>query len=136
MSSKVFNWSDDYDYKKQRKCTVCGIVYNLTPEYGYDSWNSGHYGCKGPRQRITGYKDKGCPYCKEKEVKRKKQILEYEQSRLAQCQKCHNTRISSNKFEGEWYQVECDCVKMNAHTKKIENVHKLVGKWNDFYSKR
>lgn len=39
MSSKVYNFSSDYDIETQKRCYNCGYVYDKTPEYEYDTWN-------------------------------------------------------------------------------------------------
>lgn len=129
MSSKVYNFSDDYDYKTQRKCTDCGIVYNLTPEYGYDDWNLGHYGCHHAREYIKGYKDNGCPYCREKKKKATdEQIAKYEKN-LKKCPRCNKAKIS---FDLHNYCIECDCVKTKEHV-SFKWISKLIGIWNKIH---
>ena len=59
MSSKVYNFSSDYDIETQTRCYNCGYVYDKTPEYEYDTWNLGHYGCTEPKRYIKKYKDEG-----------------------------------------------------------------------------
>ena len=129
MPSKVYNFSNNYDYRTQRKCANCGIVYNLTIEYGSDIGDLGHYGCRSPREYIKGYTDKGCPYCKSKKRKEEEiQIAEYEKN-LKKCPRCGKAEIYSPYAQNR-YIVECDCVKTIKRV-EFKNIPELIKIWNE-----
>lgn len=50
MSSRVYDFSNNYDCVTQKKCPRCGIIYDLEPEYKYeyDNWYLGDFGCHSP----------------------------------------------------------------------------------------
>ena len=133
MSSKLFDWSDNYDYKKQSKCTKCGLVYNKTPEYDYDNWNVGHYGCTSPTEYIKGYKDNGCPYCKKKKEKEEANLLQEANNQLIPCKKCGTAKIEK-KYWTNNYHISCDCVILRVYTDNLSKINSLVDKWNKFIS--
>lgn len=126
MSSIVYDWSDTYDWRRQSKCINCGLVYDMTPEYGYDNWYLGNFGCTAPKEYIKGYKDNGCPYCKKKaKEKEKAQIAEY-QKNVKKCPNCGKAEIISAR--GKYY-IQCDCV-MTKESASLKWIPKLIGIWN------
>ena len=117
---------------EQRKCRVCGTVYDLTPVYGYDSWNLGHYGCNSPIQYVENYRDDGCPICKyrEREIKREK-IKEYNKN-ICKCYICGKGEIvESNKNK---YYIECDCIR-TIKEEEFDWIPKLIEIWNRCHRK-
>ncbi len=131
MSSKVYNFSSDYDIETQKRCYNCGYVYDKTPEYEYDTWNLGHYGCTEPKRYIKKYKDEGCPYCKERKKKAiNKQISEYEDE-LKRCHICGKAKISPN-IRNDGYCIECDCIMTQKYV-SLEHIPKLIDIWNNLH---
>lgn len=125
-----YNYSDNFDWKSQRKCPKCNKIYNLIPEYKYDNWNLGDYGCKTPTRYISGYKDAGCPYCeKQKRKKKDIQIAKYE-TVLKKCSVCGKARIKSNQKDE--YFIECRCLR-TKETVTFQWIPKLISIWNKLH---
>lgn len=129
MSSRVYDFSDNYDCVTQKKCPRCGIIYNLEPEYKYeyDNWYLGDFGCHSPIEHKTliGHKDRGCPHCRE----RKNRAIEEFEKRLKKCPACGKAKICED--EGK-YRIQCNCIVTNKQV-KIEWIPSLVSAWNKIH---
>lgn len=111
----------------KRECLRCGNTYNLIPEYEYDDWNLGHFGCTSPTPIVKRYKDPGCPYCREREEKERDAVIKAAEQKLHKCKSCGKAHVE--EFEEGWYIVECNCLK-TAKKAKLGDIMKLVDFWN------
>lgn len=131
MSSRVYDFSNNYDCITQKKCPRCGIIYDLEPEYKYeyDNWYLGDFGCHSPIEHKTliGYKDEGCPHCRE----RKNRAIEEFEKRLKKCSVCGKAKIKVYTTDSykDCYGISCDCVSTRAKF-TYEWIPRLIGIWN------